>query len=143
MLSLDTAKRLKDQGLTWTPADHDFFYVPIEGLDDRVFVISDMSVIIEQMSGVDAVTFNGTAEWALDYLLLAEAVWVPTESQLRAELEKRLVVRAEVQPLISLMTSSDGYVCEIRWGESMERFEAFGASEAYGEALLYIIHQNG
>ncbi|MFP4322407.1 MAG: pilus assembly protein CpaE [Anaerolineales bacterium] len=139
MLSLDTAKRLKDAGLTWTPAEHDFFYVPIEGLDERVFVISDMSIMIEQMSGVEAVTFNGTAEWALDYLLLAEAVWVPTESQLRAELEKRLVVRAEVQPLLSLLTTADGYVCEIRMGEQLMRFEAFGANEAYGAALLHVM----
>lgn len=139
MLSLDTAKKLKQAGLQWTPALHDFFFVPYQDLDERVFVISDMSVIIEAMGEENAITFNGTAEWALDYLVVSEAVWVPTETQLRAMLEKKLVQLGGRQPVVTLMTNHDGYVCEIRYRGETLRFDDFGACEAYGLALVYVL----
>jgi len=49
MLSLNTANKLKEHGLEWKPAEHDFFFIPFRGLDERVFIISDMSIIVERM----------------------------------------------------------------------------------------------
>ena len=77
MLSLSTARKLKDAGLHWQPALHDFFALPERGMDDRVFVLSDMSVDIALLKGHSIVTFNGTSEWALDYELMSEAIWLP------------------------------------------------------------------
>ena len=59
-------------------------------MDDRVFVINDMATIIEMIHGAEMVTFHGTPEWALDYVYLGEAVWLPEEGQLRQLLEDRL-----------------------------------------------------
>lgn len=139
MLSLDTAQRLKAAGLIWSPQLYDFFFVPMPDLDERVFVISDMSVIVEEMGLEQAITFNGAAEWALDYLVVAEVVWMPTESQLRDILEKRLVEANVPQPALTLSTTRDGYACEIQTEAGARRFEAFGAGEAYAEALLHIL----
>ncbi len=139
MLSLNMAQQLKDAGLEWKPALHDFFCIPYHDLDEQYFVISELSILIELIGGTQAITFNGSAEWALDYLILTEAVWAPTESQLRTMIEERLVKRGEQQPVLQLTATSDGYLCQIRFnGEEME-FEAFSASEAYGAALLFLI----
>jgi hypothetical protein len=142
MLSISTAQQLKRAGLEWSPREHDFFAIPYTGLDERYFVISDMSVIVEIMGNDQAITFNGTAEWALDYLIVAEAIWIPQEEQLRDLLEKQLVRRGETQPVLTLFTTSDGYNCQIRFqGESLD-FEAFGASEAYAAALLHVLQSS-
>lgn len=141
MISLSTARRLKAAGLNWTPRLHDFFGVPDRGLDERVFVISDVSIDVELLKGQSAVTFGGTAEWALDYEMIAELVWLPTEAQLRAELEQRL--RAEPQPRLKLVSASDGYLCEIPFRGQLLTFEAPDASEAYGAALLHVLGESG
>lgn len=141
MLSLDSARRLKETGLKWTPDEYDAFFVPFQDLDERIFFISDMSVVVEQMGDEQAITFNGTAEWALDYLVLTEAVWVPREDQLRVLLEDKLMGRGEEQPVLTLQTTPDGYACEIRWHGAVKRFEDFGASEAYAKALQYLLEQ--
>jgi hypothetical protein len=62
MLSLSTARKLKDAGLTWTPAMHDFFAIPDRGFDDKVFVISDIFVNVEMLSGHLEATFHGNVE---------------------------------------------------------------------------------
>ena len=142
MLSLDTATKLKQAGLEWQPAEHDAFFIPMPDLDERVFVISDMSVIVEMMGDDQAITFNGTAEWALDYLVLTEAVWVPSETQLRGLLEEKLVQRGEEQPVLMLGSTSDGYFCEISFKKDRQRFDAFGASEAYAAALLHVMQDS-
>lgn len=139
MLSLDTAKKLKAAGLEWTPAKHDFFYIPVPDLDEQVYVISDMSVIVEGLAGDDVITFNGVVEWALDSMVVGEAVWIPREEQLRGLLEKILIDQGERQPVLTLTTTYDGYACSIQHQGTTQLFEAFGASEAYGAALLHVI----
>lgn len=139
MLSLTLAKELKAAGLVWTPAQNDFFAVPDRGLDENVFVISDMTVLVELVKGQLAVTFHGTAEWALDHVLIADLVWLPTETQLRELLEQRLL--GESEPVLQLTSTEDGYGCEINWRGERLLFEAFGAAEAYAKALLHILHQ--
>lgn len=139
MISIETALKLKKAGLEWQPQENDFFAIPFRELDERVFVISDMTVIVEILQGQNAITFNGAAEWALDYLIVTEAIWIPREDQLRSELERRLVQRGELQPVVSLFTTSDGYTCEIQSKGEKQRFEDFGASECYAAALLHVL----
>ena len=139
VLSLSTARRLKAAGLAWTPALHDFFGIPDRGFDDRVFVISDMSVDVELLKGRSIVTFNGTSEWALDYEMTTELVWLPTEAQLREILEQRLW--AELQPALSLVSALDTHQCTIRFQGQSLTFDAPDASEAYAAALLHILEQ--
>jgi hypothetical protein len=140
MLSLTLAKDLKAAGLAWTPAPNDFFVVPDRGLDEELFVISDMTVLVELVKGQLAVTFHGTAEWALDHVLVADLVWLPTETQLRDLLEQYLLDEAE--PSLRLASTADGYRCELQFRGELLSFEAFGASEAYGAGLLYVLqHQ--
>jgi len=137
MISLALAQKLKKAGLNWSPIKNDFFVVPDRGLDEQIFVITDLAVIVEKLHGQLSITFHGTPEWALDQVVITEAVWLPTESQLREMLELRLVV--ERQPAIRLSSVSDGYWCEIQFQERVVIFEAFGAAEAYGTALLYVL----
>jgi len=139
VLSLSTARRLKVAGLAWTPALHDFFGIPDRGFDDRVFVISDMSVDMELLKGRSIVTFNGTSEWALDYEMTTELVWLPTEAQLREILEQRLW--AELQPALSLISALGTHQCIIRFQGQSLTFDAPDASEAYAAALLHILEQ--
>jgi hypothetical protein len=84
MLSRELAVALRDAGLTWTPAHGDRFLVPDRDLDDLVFILSDM--VVEQVTlpdGTRVLAFNGTTEWALDALEASEAIWLPSEAQLR------------------------------------------------------------
>jgi hypothetical protein len=140
MLSLSTARRLRAAGLTWTPGLHDFFTIPERGMDDRVFVISDVSVDIELLQGRSIVTFNGTFEWALDYTVISETVWLPTEEQLRRQLEQRLADSAP--SMLKLIYAPDGYWCEIQSKGKALAFLGADASEAYAEALLHVLEEN-
>lgn len=138
VLSLSLAQKLKDAGLTWTPAKNDFFAVPDRNLDDSVFVISDMTVMVEKVPGGHlAVTFHGAVEWALDHILIAELVWLPHEGQLRELLEGHLV--GEPQPAFTLTSTPDGYRCDIQFQGEFLTFESFGVSETYGLALLHLL----
>jgi len=139
MISLHLAKQLKESGLSWTPTKNDFFVAPDRGLDDMVFVISDMTVMVEKLQGHLAMTFHGAVEWALDHAFITELVWMPSESQLRELLEQRLVGQRE--PAMVLISTADGYRCEISFQEQFLAFEAFGACDAYAGALLYVIGQ--
>ena len=87
MLSRELAVALHEAGLTWTPQNGDRFVVPDRDLDEIVFVLSDM--VIEEVTlpdGTHVLAFNGTTEWALDALEASEAIWVPSEAQLRERL---------------------------------------------------------
>ena len=137
MLSLSTARKLKEAGLTWTPALHDFFAIPDRGLDDQVFVISDIFVNVEMLRGHLEAPFHGSVEWALDHVVIEELVWLPTEEQLRENLESRLITMAGEG--VKLTSTLDSYVCEFRVGDRRLHFEAFSASEAYSAALLHTL----
>ncbi|MEO7260227.1 MAG: pilus assembly protein CpaE [Jatrophihabitantaceae bacterium] len=83
MISLDTARLLRDAGLRWRPAAGDRFVVVDRGMDDEVFVLSDMTVEVHQLEHGQVIGFNGTTEWALDSVEDHDAVWLPRETQLR------------------------------------------------------------
>lgn len=137
MIPLDTARRLKEVGLTWVPALHDFFAIPDRNMDEKVFVISDMLVTVELLQGLQVVSFQGASEWALDSLVTTEAVWIPGEAQLRQALEAALL--AEGQPEVRLTCGLVGYRCEISFQGQSLSFEAAGASEVYAAALLHVL----
>ena len=145
-ITLATARQLKAAGLPWIPALHDFFSIPDRGLDDKVFVIADMTVIVEVLYGSPAVTFHGSAEWALDYLIVSETVWLPTEEQLRDRLEQRLLDPGlnpdRAEPVLRLERTVDGYHCAIHWHGRPLTFDAADASEAYAVALLHMLRSS-
>jgi len=83
VISVDTARLLRDAGLRWTPAAGDRFVVIDRGMDDEVFVLSDMTVEVHQFEHGQIIGFNGTTEWALDSVADRDALWLPREGQLR------------------------------------------------------------
>ncbi len=137
MIKLETARKLKVAGLHWEPAQGDRFAVPERGMDDRVFVINDMATIIEMIQGAEMVIFHGTPEWALDYVYLGEAVWLPEEGQLRELLHQRLI--QEGQPVYDLLCLDERFTCRFGWRDESLAFTAVEASEAYAAALLHVM----
>ncbi len=139
MVSFAQARALKAAGLEWVPKIYDFFAVPDREMDDQRFVMSQMMCYVERRSGELLITFHGALEWALDYVVLGEVLWLPTEAQVREEVERRLIT--EPRPTITLSSTLDGYRCEIQHAGSNLAFEAFGAADAYGQALLYLLQR--
>lgn len=137
MISVNTAKALRDAGLVWSPQNLDFFAIPMPEFEGQVFAINDMTILAEALYGEPAITFHGTVEWALDHLWLGEVVWLPREEQLRQMLEERLL--GQQQPALTLETSRYGYRCTINVGDEPVTFEDFDAGEAYAAALLYAL----
>lgn len=131
MISLDLALQLREAGLQWQPALFDFFAAPQTALEDRVFVLSDMMAEIEILKGWPAITFNGAVEWALDYILQEEVVWMPREDQLRQLLEAKVGFFE--------LTKTEQYLCTFHWQGQKHSFPADSASSAYGQALLYLL----
>jgi len=138
MISLATARKLKEAGLEWNPALLDFFAIPDRSMDEKVFVLSDMLVTVDVLQGLQVVSFQGASEWALDSLVTTEAVWLPREEQLRNALEAGLL--AGGRPEIRLLSSLGGYRCEIHYHEEGLQFEGSQASEAYAAALLHVLN---
>ncbi len=133
MISVQLATRLHAAGLSWRPRQFDFFHIPDRDLDERVFVIADLSVDVQPLAdGIAAITFNGAVEWSLDYILQQDVVWLPTEEQVRVRLGDALV---------RLERDAGGFVCVIRHREGDERFPAASAADAYGAALLALIER--
>lgn len=137
-VSAELAQKLFDAGLEWKPTLHDFFMVPDTAVADRVFVLSDMMAGISVLKGYHAITFNGAVEWALDFVYLLEALWVPTEAQIRTKLVSKLPNNA-----LELRLTDDSYECEIRPAEAPLVFSAPTAADAYGRALLFLLEQEG
>jgi len=140
MISLLLARRLKHAGLVWRAGNYDFFAIPDRGMDDRIFVISDLMANLDIFRGWPVVTFHGSAEWALDYILTTELVWLPTEEQLRQALIDKL--SDQVQLLVNLSSDRRGYRCTIVFNGQERDFESPDGSNAYGLALLYILEHS-
>lgn len=149
MIGLQMARRLKDAGLQWNPAQGDRFAIPDRGLDDRVFVINDMATIIELYQGDPMVTFHGTPEWALDAIYLGEAVWLPDEGQLRGRLQEALELQETPalreapemasSPVYDLLFMDGYFTCRFTWRGRSLAFRAEDASASYAAALLHVL----
>ncbi len=134
MISIPMALRLKQAGLKWTPKLHDFFAIPERGMDARVFVISDLQANIEKLFGSEVVAFQGASEWALDYLVTTEAVWMPREDQLREVLVARLS-----KPRLSMDFTPQGCHLEVSSGSLKMDFVAQKVEDVYCQALLQVL----
>jgi hypothetical protein len=130
VLSVDLAIRLRDAGLVWKPAPGDRFVIPDRGLDDEIFVLSNMTIEVHVLPEGELIGFNGTTEWAMDDVEKEEAVWVPSEDQLRALLGGcfRRLERA-----------GGAYAVEVEVLGEPARFVADQPADAYGHALLHLI----
>ncbi len=140
MISLSLARQLKNAGLLWRAGINDFFAIPDRGMDDRIFVISDIQANLDVFRGWPVVTFHGSAEWALDYILTTELVWLPSEEQLRAALIEKL--DNQVQLLLKFNSDQHGYRCTISLNGQNLDFDSFVGADAYGLALLYVLKQS-
>ncbi len=127
MLSRELAVALHDAGLVWAPENGDRFVVPDRDLDEMVFVLSDM--VVEEATladGTQVLAFNGTTEWALDALEATEAIWVPSEAQLRERLGDSFEgLEPLPAPGLGYAVMADG-----------RRHVDVSAADAYGRALL-------
>lgn len=130
MISVELARRLRDSGLAWIPAEGDRFVIPDRGLEDQIFSISEMTIDVKDMPGGRQIAFNGTVEWALDSIREHEVVWLPSETQLRDRLGETFV---------SLTRTEDGYRCTIRLDDETADYESEQPADAYGLALLDLI----
>lgn len=84
MIDIDVARKLRDAGVAWEPADGDRFVIDVEEMRDEAFMLSSM--VVERAKGrvgEALFRFNGTTEWALDSVEQREVVWIPREDQLR------------------------------------------------------------
>jgi hypothetical protein len=140
MVSIELAQQLKEAGLVWEADIHDFFAIPERGMDEQVFVVTDVMAYLELLKGWPVVTFHGTAEWALDYILTAEVIWLPSEAQIRARLEQALLGEAELR--LNLALQHPHYRCDIIYRGQPYSFSSTNASEAYGLAMLHILQHH-
>ena len=133
MISTGLARRLRDAGLQWTPLSGDRFQIDRPELDADVFTISDLMIEPHEYSTGTVLGFNGTTEWALDSVDVADALWLPREDQLRDLLRgafQRLERNEEQYRVVLAADAIDG----------RERFfDSVSAPEGYGLALLAVL----
>ena len=130
MLSIAIARALRDAGLVWKPARGDSFVMPDRGMDADVFVLSDMTIEVQQFPAGPVIGFNGTTEWALDSIEQADALWLPAEHQLRDLLGDAFVALARLDGDYRVTVSQDGDV---------RSFDSDDPADAYGRALLDVL----
>ena len=134
MLALDLALALRHAGLRWAPKPGDRFVLPGRGMDDDVFVLSNMTVEVHEFPTGRGIGFNGVTEWALDSVEQSETVWLPAEHQLRDLLGGMFR---------SLESTSGGYAVTVRLPDGEQTFTADEAADAYGTALLSVLRDVG
>lgn len=137
MITRELARDLRDAGLVWHPAAGDRFQldladdVELEAEAD-VFTVSEMTIEARRTPTGTILAFNGTTEWALDSVTLADAVWLPTEEQLR---------RLLGGTFRALRRMDDTFVVETEVLGEERTFEHPDPSEAYGLALLALLRR--
>jgi hypothetical protein len=128
MLPIELARRLRTAGLTWTPRAGDRFVLPVAGMEEEVFVISDLTVDVHHFKTGNVIGFNGTTEWALDSVEQDKVVWLPREDQLRDLLGDTFVMLEQLD---------GGYAVSVsRADGSVERHADIEAERAYARAVL-------
>lgn len=129
MISIELARQLREAGLRWEPRPGDRFVIPDRGMDDDVFIVSEMVVDVHDFPSGRVIGFNGAVEWALDSVEKDVALWLPTEEQLRERLGGTFA---------RLVHDGHGYIVVLNIdGRETER-SADSAADAYGRALLYL-----
>lgn len=132
MISTDLARTLRDSGLVWHPRSGDRFQLDEPEFEADVFTVSEMTIESRTYSTGSILAFNGTTEWALDSVAQEDALWLPSEEQLRE------LLRSAFR---SLRRLPDTYEVEIEVrGETM-RFEHPEPSDAYALAVLELLRR--
>ncbi|GAA1060574.1 pilus assembly protein CpaE [Agromyces bracchium] len=137
MISRDLALQLRDAGLVWHPDSGDRFQLDLPSdveaeVEADTFTVSEMTIETRRYPTGTILAFNGTTEWALDSVALADAVWLPREDQLRE------LLRATFR---SLRRLPDAFEVAIEVAGDQLAFEHPDAAEAYGMALLALIER--
>jgi hypothetical protein len=130
MISTALARALRDSGLAWHPGVGDAFVIDRIEADAEVFHLSDMTVEAHEFSTGTVLGFNGTTEWALDSVAIEDAVWLPSEAQLRELLGGAFV---------SLSSGGGRFVVVAVVDERRSEFVADLAADAYARALLAVL----
>ncbi len=132
MISQAAAERLQSAGVRWNPRSGDRFVVRADELAGEVFTLADMTIEAREYPTGTLLAFNGTTEWALDSVRIDNALWLPSEEQLR-ELLGALFV--------SLRRTDAGWfeVLAQHQGQEAQAFEAPSAADAYAAALLDLV----
>lgn len=136
MIDPKLALQLKESGLEWQPAKRDNFMIPDGELADEVFTLNDLTILVQPVNGEYTVMFHGSAEWALDNVLLADVIWLPSETQLREAIQVRL---GGERPAMTLLWDTTGYRCVVRHSDQEQLFEGMTAEQAYAYALLFLL----
>jgi hypothetical protein len=134
VIGVQLAQRLREAGLSWKPALGDRFAIPDRDLDDEVFVLSNMTIMVHTVPEGRVIGFNGTTEWALDDVELDEAIWLPREDQLRELLGGTFR---------GLRRDGDDYEVTIDLLGERRGFEGISAEQAYAGALLHLLAAAG
>lgn len=134
MIDIALARQLREAGLVWRPAPRDFFALPDRQMDDDVFVVSDQAAFLQLYNGYPVVAFHGATEWALDYVLLNEVLWLPTETQLREQIEQRIAADAPFR----VERTSTGYHCDV----ADHSFDAADSVSVLALALLQLLQSD-
>ena len=124
MLRLDLARELTVHCLVWWPQRGDRFVVRDRDMDEEVFVVSDLTVDVQEVPSGLVLGFNGTTEWALYSVKTEQVLWLPREDQLREALGDRLS---------RLERGADGWSVVLADGR---RFTDPDVESAYALALL-------
>jgi hypothetical protein len=134
VIPLELARQLTAAGLPWKPAMGDRFAIPDRDMDDEVFVLSNMTIEVQELPDGPVIGFNGTTEWALDDVEKGEAIWLPSEEQLRVLLGGTF--RA-------LARAGDRYRVDIELLGTAAGFDGDDPAEAYARALLHLLEAAG
>jgi hypothetical protein len=138
MIDPRVALQLKQAGLEWRPTKRDNFMIPNTELAQEIFTLNDQTILIQNVKGQMTVMFHGSMEWALDDVLLADVLWLPSETQLREEVQLRL---GGESPMLALQWTVDGYRCTLSHLNKEHSFEEASAEHAYALALLFLLQR--
>ncbi|MCO7202037.1 pilus assembly protein CpaE [Microbacterium sp. CnD16-F] len=130
MISTDLARELRASGLTWRPRSGDRFQLDEPEFEADVYTVSEMTVEARSYPTGDLLAFNGTTEWALDSVALEDALWLPSEAQLRE------LLRGTFRALRRL---PDTHEVEIEVDAAPHCFRHPEPADAYGQALLFLL----
>ncbi|WP_405375262.1 MULTISPECIES: pilus assembly protein CpaE [unclassified Microbacterium] len=132
MISTDLARELRANGLIWRPRSGDRFQLDEPEFEADVYTVSDMTVEARSYPTGDLLAFNGTTEWALDSVAVEEALWLPSEAQLRE------MLRGAFRALTRL---TDTFEVEIEVDAARHRFRHPQPADAYAQAVLFLLHR--
>ncbi|CAL4860240.1 pilus assembly protein CpaE [Microbacterium sp. MM2322] len=132
MISTDLARELRASGLIWRPRSGDRFQLDEPEFEADVYTVSDMTVEARSYPTGDLLAFNGTTEWALDSVALEDALWLPSEAQLREML--RGTFRA-------LRRLPDIHEVEIEVDAASHVFRHPQPADAYAQAVLFLLRR--